>query len=188
MLTSGLGRVASAKALVPDPIRAIQAKILGAVVFSTACTIVVFNQPGGNLMSEENKALVRRWFDEVWNKGRAEAIDELFAENGIAHGLSDDPANPIKGPSNFRPFHTTFREAFPNMMIVVEDMVAEGDKVAARCSVRGRHEGNFMGCAATQSPVEFSGITIVRIYNGKIVEAWNNFDFMVLHKQVGLIA
>ena len=138
-------------------------------------------------MSEENKALVRRWFQEVWNNGRADAIDEMFDENGIAHGLSDDPSNPIKGPENFRPFHTLFREAFPNMMIVIEDMVAEGDKVAARCSVQGKHEGDFRGLAATQSPVYFTGMTIVRIANGKIVEAWNNFDFMSMHKQIGLV-
>lgn len=139
-------------------------------------------------MSEENKALLRRWFDEVWNKGRADAIEEMFDEYGIAHGLSDDPSNPIRGPQNFRPFHTTFREAFPNMVIVIEDMIAEGDKVAARCSVRGRHEGDFLEKAATQSPVEFTGIAIVRIANGKIVEAWNNFDFMTLHRQVGLLS
>ena len=138
-------------------------------------------------MSEENKELVRRWFEEVWNRGRAEAIHEMFDEYGVAHGLSTDPAKPITGPSQFRPFHTLFREAFPNMLIVVEDMVAEGDKVAARCSVRAKHEGDFMGRAATQAPVEFTGMTIVRIDNGKIVEAWNNFDFQTLHKQVGLI-
>lgn len=138
-------------------------------------------------MSEANKELIRRWFEEVWNQGRADAIDEMFDENGVAHGLSDDPANPIKGPTAFRPFHNLFREAFPNMMIVVEDVIAEDDKVAARCSVRAQHEGDFLGKAATQSPVEFTGIAIVRIYNGKIVEAWNNFDFMTLHKQVGLL-
>jgi steroid delta-isomerase-like uncharacterized protein len=138
-------------------------------------------------MSEENKQLVRRWFEEVWNKGRADAIEELFDENGVAHGLSDDPSQPITGPREFRPFHTLFRDAFPNMMIVVEDTIAEGDKVVARCSIRAKHEGEFMGRAASQAPVEFTGIAIVRIENGKIVEAWNNFDFMRLHKQVGLL-
>lgn len=138
-------------------------------------------------MSEENKAIIRRWFEEVWNNGRADAIDEMFDANGIAHGLSDDPANPIKGPENFRPFHTLFREAFPNMTIVVEDTIAEGDKVAARCSVRANHEGDFLGQEATKAPVDFTGIAIVRISNGKIVEAWNNFDFMTLHRQVGLL-
>jgi steroid delta-isomerase-like uncharacterized protein len=136
-------------------------------------------------MSEENKAVLRRWFDEVWNNGRAEAIEELFDENGIAHGLSDDSSNPIRGPRDFRPFYEAFRQGFPNLKVVIEDMVAEGDKVAARCSVRGSHEGDFLGRAATQSPVEITGITIVRIDNGKIVEAWNNFDFMTLYKQVG---
>ena len=136
-------------------------------------------------MSEENKELVRRWFDEVWNKGRADAIEEMFAANGIAHGLSDDPSQPIRGPRDYRPFYEVFRQAFPNLVIEIEDMVAEGDKVAARCSVRGKHEGEFLGRAATQAPVEISGITIVRIDNGKIVEAWNNFDFMTLYRQVG---
>ena len=136
-------------------------------------------------MSEANKELIRRWFEEVWNKGRAEAIEEMFDENGIAHGLSDDPANPIKGPSGYRPFYDGLRQAFPNIVVIVEDMVAEGDKVAARCSVRAKHEGEFLGRAATQAPVEFTGITIVRIDNGKIVEAWNNFDFMTMYKQVG---
>lgn len=138
-------------------------------------------------MSEENKELLRRWFEEVWNKGRGDAIEEMFAPDGIAHGLSDDPANPIRGPRDFRPFYEVFRQAFPNMMIVIEDMIAEGDKVAARCSVRGKHEGEFMGRAATQAPVEFTGITIVRIDKGKIVEAWNNFDFMSMHQQLGAL-
>ena len=138
-------------------------------------------------MSEENKAVLRRWFDEVWNKGRSEVIEELFDEYGIAHGLSDDPAHPIRGPKDYRPFYEVFRQGFPNLMIEIEDMVAEGDKVAARCSVRGQHEGDFMGRAATQAPVEITGITIVRIENGKIVEAWNNFDFMRLYKQCGLL-
>ena len=88
-------------------------------------------------MSEENKALMRRWFEEVWNKGRAEAIPEMVADEGIAHGLSDDPASPLRGPAGFLPFHTQFREAFPNIEVVVEDQLAEGDLVATRWQ-RGR--------------------------------------------------
>lgn len=137
-------------------------------------------------MSEENKAVVRRWFDEVWNQGRSEVIEELFDEYGIAHGLADDPAHPITGPRDYRPFYDVFRQAFPNIEIVIEDMIAEDDKVAARCSVRGKHEGEFRGIAPTQAPVEITGMTIVRVANGKIVEAWNNFDFMNLYKQCGI--
>ncbi len=138
-------------------------------------------------MSEENKALMRRWFEEVWNKGRAEALPEMFADAGIAHGLSDDPANPLRGPAGFVPFHAQFREAFPNIEVVVEDQIAEGDRVATRCSVRGKHTGDSLGLAATQSPVDFTGITITRIKDGKIVEAWNNFDFMKMYRQLGAI-
>ena len=136
---------------------------------------------------EANKELIRRWFEEVWNKGRAEAIPEMFAEDGIAHGLSDDPVSPLKGPGGFLPFHGQFRGAFPNIEVVVEDQIAEGDLVATRCSVRGKHAGDHLGFAATNSPVAFSGMTITRIKKGKIVEAWNNFDFMTMYRQLGAI-
>ena len=136
---------------------------------------------------EQNKAVIRRWFEEVWNKGRADAIPELFADEGVAHGLSDDAANPLRGPAGFLPFHAQFREAFPNIEVVVEDQIAEGDLVATRCSVRGKHTGHSLGFAATQAPVEFTGVTITRIKDGKIVEAWNNFDFMKMYRQLGTI-
>jgi steroid delta-isomerase-like uncharacterized protein len=135
---------------------------------------------------EANKALMRRWFEEVWNRGRADAIPEMFAEDGIAHGLSDDVDAPLKGPNGFLPFHGQFREAFPNIEVVVEDQIAEGDLVATRCSVRGKHQGDSLGFAATNSPVDFTGVTITRIRDGKIVEAWNNFDFARMYRQLGL--
>ena len=136
---------------------------------------------------EANKALMRRWFDEVWNKGRAEAIGEMFAADGVAHGLSDEPGKTLKGPPDFMPFHGVFRGAFPDIEVVVEDSIAEGDKVAVRCSVRGRHAGDHLGVAASNAPVEFTGMVIARIMNGKIVEAWNNFDFLAMNKQIGII-
>jgi steroid delta-isomerase-like uncharacterized protein len=136
---------------------------------------------------EANKALIRRWFEEVWNQGRADAIPEMFSEDGIAHGLSDDVNAPMKGPGGFLPFHGQFRGAFPGIEVVVEDQVAEGDLVATRCSVRGKHEGDSLGFAATNAPVEFTGMTITRIRDGKIVEAWNNFDFMKMYRQLGAI-
>ena len=136
---------------------------------------------------EANKALLRRWFDEVWNKGRVEAIAEMFAADGVAHGLSDEPGKTMKGPDGFRPFHGRFRGAFPDIEVVVEDTIAEGDLVAARCSVRGKHTGDHLGVAASNAPVEFTGMAIVRIRDGKIVEAWNNFDFFAMNRQIGVI-
>jgi steroid delta-isomerase-like uncharacterized protein len=137
--------------------------------------------------TSDNAALVRRWFEEVWNRGREEAIDELFDEGGVAHGLADQSGAPLRGAAGFKPFFRRFREAFPELEVVVEETVSEGDKVAARCTVRGRHRGDTLGFRATDSPVEFTGMTIARVRGGKIVEAWNNFDFMSMFRQLGAL-
>ena len=102
-------------------------------------------------MSEENKALVRRWFEEVWNKKRPEAIDEMMAPDVLCYGLSDDPSKIMKGPDEFKPFHEIFRSAFPDLHVTVEDVIAEGDKVAVRCSVSGKHSGDQLGIAASNA-------------------------------------
>jgi steroid delta-isomerase-like uncharacterized protein len=137
--------------------------------------------------ASDNVALVRRWFEEVWNKGRAEAIEEMFDEEGVAHGLADETGEPLRGPANFRAFYGKFREAFPGVEVSVDDAISEGDRVAARCTVRGRHEGDSLGFAATKQPVEFTGMTFARVRGGKIVEAWNNFDFMSMFQQLGAL-
>lgn len=133
------------------------------------------------------KAIVRRWFEEVWNKGREEAIDEMFAEDGIAYGLADETGEPLRGASGFKPFFRNFRDAFPDIEVIVEDAIAEGDKVAARCRVRATHAGEGLGFAATQRPMEITGMTFARVRDGKIVEAWNNFDFMGMFQQLGTL-
>jgi steroid delta-isomerase-like uncharacterized protein len=136
---------------------------------------------------EENKRLLHRWFEEVWNKGRADAIEEMFAEDGIAHGLADETGAPLRGTASFREFHKKFRGAFPDIVVTVEDTIAEGDKIAGRCSVRAVHAGDHLGFAATQKPMEITGLTMARIKDGKIVEAWNNFDFMSMFRQLGAL-
>ena len=138
-------------------------------------------------MLEENRALIHRWFEEVWNKGRADAIDEMFADDGIAHGLADESGSPLRGPAAFREYHQKFRNAFPDVVVTVEDTIAEGDRVAARCTVRGKHAGDSLGFAATHRPMEITGISIVRVRDGKIIEGWNNFDFMRMMQQLGAI-
>ncbi len=134
----------------------------------------------------ESGSVMRRWFEEVWNKGREEAIDEMFAAEGVAHGLVDENGEELRGPAGFKPFFRRFREAFPDIQVTVEDCICEGDKAAARCSVRGTHGGDALGVAATNNAVEFDGLCIIRVRDGKIVEAWNNFDFARLNQQIGL--
>ena len=87
-------------------------------------------------MSEANKALVRRWFEEVWNQGREKTIDELFAADGVAHGLGDTEAD-TRGPEGFKPFFRNLRGSFPDLHMTVEDAIAEGDKVTVRLLVKG---------------------------------------------------
>ena len=138
-------------------------------------------------MSEQNKALIQRWFEEVWNQGNENVIDELLAEDGVIHGLVDASGNPVRGLEAFHEFHRQFRGAFPDINVSVDDIIAEGDRVVARCSVRGRHTGKELGFEATNAPVEFGGVAIVRIKDGKIVEAWNHFDFLEMRTQLGVL-
>ena len=138
-------------------------------------------------MSERNKALIQRWFEEVWNQGNEKVIDELLAEDAVIHGLVDASGNPVRGLEAFHEFHAQFRGAFPDINVSVDDIISEGDRVVARCSVRGRHTGEALGFEATNTPVEFGGVAIVRIKDGKIVEAWNHFDFLEMNKQLGVL-
>lgn len=135
----------------------------------------------------ESVEVLRRWFEEVWNQGREEAIDEMFAEEGIAHGLVDENGQELRGPAGFKPFFSRFRDAFPDIQIVIEDCISEGDKATARCTVRANHTGVGLGVPATNNAVEFTGISIVRVQDGRIIEAWNNFDFLSLNRQIGVL-
>jgi predicted ester cyclase len=93
----------------------------------------------------------------------------------------------LRGPEGFKPFFRRFRDAFPDIQIVIEDCIAEGDKATARCTVKAKHTGEGLGVAATNNPIEFTGICIVRVQDGKIAEAWNNFDFLSLNQQIGVL-
>src|SRR5688572_9778699 len=104
-------------------------------------------------MSAENKTVIRRWFDEVWNQGRVESIDELLAADGVVHGLGDGS---MTGPAAFRAFQASYRDALPDVAITIEDLVAEGDMVAFRWSATGTHRGSGMGIAPTDRAVRFS--------------------------------
>ena len=134
-------------------------------------------------MSAQNKALVRRWFEQVWNKGRVEAIDELLADRSIVHGLGED----MRGPSAFKPFHAAYRDAFPDLVLHIEHLVAEDDLVAVHWSAKATHSGGGLGFAATGRPVKFDGMAVVRVEGNKLVEGWNSFDRLGLMQQIGVV-
>jgi predicted ester cyclase len=134
-------------------------------------------------MSAENKALVVRWFEEVWNQRRAAAIDEMFAAGGVVHGLGPD----MHGADGFKVFHATFLEAFPNLRVKIDDMIAEGDQVAYRLTADVVHGGGSLGFAATNRSARFTGMGIARIQDGKIVEGWNLLDQLGMLTQLGVV-
>lgn len=129
-------------------------------------------------------AVVREWFREVWDEGREEAIDRLMAPDARVHGLSPQG---IQGPEAFKPYFRTMRAALGDLEVKVVQTVVEGDRVAAHCHVIARHVGDALGGAATNRPVDFYGITIARVRDGRIVEGWNCFDFLSMYQQLGWV-
>jgi steroid delta-isomerase-like uncharacterized protein len=130
--------------------------------------------------------VARTWFNEVWNNGSEQAIDRLMAPNAAFHGLTPPGEAPIVGPAGFKPFFRRFREAFPDIHIDIDQLVCQDDRVALHCTVTGTHRGGALGVAPTNRPMKFTGMGMARIVDGKIVEAWNAFDFGVMYKQLGI--
>jgi len=133
---------------------------------------------------EQNVALAKRWFQEVWNEGRVETVYELFSAEGIAHGQEGAEAE-LRGPEQFEAFVRKIRGAFPDIAITVEDVFGDGDKVALRWSATMTHSGNTLGVPASGRKVQSRGITMVRFADGKVVEGWDNWDELGMMKQIG---
>ena len=136
-------------------------------------------------MSTENKAIVRRYFEEAWNQRKPELIDELVAVNAVHH----DPANPGlgPGPKGQKELLAKYTSAFPDTRFTIDSVIAEGDMVALRWSVRGTHQGELEGIAATKRQVSLTGILMAQIANGKIAETWTNWDTLGMLQQLGVV-
>ena len=136
-------------------------------------------------MATESETVVRRWFAEVWNSRDLDRIQELWAPNGIAHGLAEGGADDVHGPEEFRAFIERMLGEFDDFHIQVEDVITDGDKVAARWVARGRYRGAALAPGAPGGqPVRMTGMTMARVANGQIVEGWNNFDFATMSAQL----
>jgi steroid delta-isomerase-like uncharacterized protein len=110
---------------------------------------------------EENKAFVQRYVEEPWNKGNVDALDELCGPNFSLRGQGVEP---------FKAVIASFRKSFPDLHFTVEEMIAEGDKVAYRWTARGTHQAEYAGIAPTGKTITTTGITIIRIVDGQVVE------------------
>jgi steroid delta-isomerase-like uncharacterized protein len=136
-------------------------------------------------MSDANKNVVRRLFEEVWSKGNLSVADELFAPSYTHH----DPSTPDvgRGPESEKLRATLYRTAFPDLRLTIEDLIAEGETVMARWSCRGTHKGALGGIAPTGKQFTISGISIARFASGKMVEGWINWDALGLMQQLGVV-
>jgi len=137
------------------------------------------------MSAKDLKALDRHFFEE-WNKGKAaamKALDETCATNIVWHDVTGEDIRGLKG---FKKSMDEFFNAFPDQHFAVDDMIAEGDKVAVRYKITGTHKGEFMGIPPTNKKITLTAIEIDRIVGGKFVEGWISFDTLGMMQQLGL--
>src|SRR3712207_4735887 len=140
------------------------------------------------MSAEENKAIVQRLTDEVFNENNWDALNEIIASDFVDHAAHPDQD---PGPESFKQNLINVREAFPDYHTTNEDLIAEGDKVVARWTARGTHQGKFIGVEGEVPPtgdqVTVSGTTTYKVANGKLVEQWAHWDHLGMLQQLGSI-
>lgn len=132
----------------------------------------------------QNKALVARFYDEVWDKGNLEVAHEVFVDDYVRHDLR--PSQALPGPAGQAKIAEDFRRAFPDLRFVVDLLLGDGDLVAARWTATGTHTGPWGSLDPTGNPATFSGVNIFRFDEGKVVEIWNHRDDLGLMTQLGV--
>jgi len=135
-------------------------------------------------MSEDRKALVRRSWEEAYNDKNLDTIEEVYAPDFVWH----EPDQEIRGYEQGKQFASTFFEAFPDLSITVDDVLAEGDQVVIRYTFRGTHQGETEDFGPpTGRQIVLEGITIHRFEGDKIVETWERYDNLRVLQQLGLV-
>ena len=134
-------------------------------------------------MGVEQKALVKRFYEEVWNRGNVEVTSEVFAEDYVRHDLR--PAQALPGPTGQAKIAADFRAAFPDLRMGLDLILGDGDLVAARWTTEGTNNGPWGGRPPTGKRASFSGVNIFRFRGRKVVELWNHRDDLGLMQQLG---
>ena len=135
------------------------------------------------MTADQNVALAKRWFDEVWNQRRTDTVYELMHPTGIGVG-QDLPGVTITSHQDFLDLHKRMMDAFPDLKISADDIIGAGDKVVVRWSAVATHAGDSLGVPATNRTVRFNGISIQQYENGKLVRGWDNWDQLGLQQQL----
>jgi steroid delta-isomerase-like uncharacterized protein len=137
----------------------------------------------GSTLQEQNKAIAKRAFEEILSRGRYELADQLYAKDFVNHGLHSN-ASLEEDQTALKGWH----EAFPDVVVVPEKLIAEDDLVTIYWTARGTNTGTGNGLPATGKKMELAGITIWRIVDGKIKEEWSAFDQLSMMRQLGLLS
>ena len=135
------------------------------------------------MSTEDNKALVRRFYEDVFYRRNLALVDELCSTTHVFH----NPPTTLHGREEFKQLLSVYLTAFPDARFTVEDEIAEGEKVTSRYTFRGTHQGELMGMPPTGKQVTVTGIIINRIAGGQSVEGWLNFDALGLLQQIGAL-
>lgn len=130
-------------------------------------------------------AVMRRWFEEVWNARRTEMIEAYLAPDGILHNVEQAGVD-ARGPEAFRGFHRRILDAFPDIRFTLHEVIESGPLVAARWSATLTHEGHGLGVPPTGSHFTLTGLAMARVENGQVVESWDEWDRMSLARACGL--
>ena len=133
------------------------------------------------MLTDDNKALVQRFYEEIINQKNLAALNQFVAPNAVNHTV---PAGFPQGPDQFISMHLN---AFPDAQATVEDLLADGDKVVARVTYHATHQGALRSISPTGKPITVMGINIFRIENGKIVEHWGLADRVNALRQLGVV-
>lgn len=136
------------------------------------------------MSNDDNKEIARRFFEEAFSEGKLELLDELLAADYVDHNA---PLGTPPGVEGIRYLLTTFRTAFPDVRFTVQDQISEGDKVVTRYIFQGTHQGMLFGIPPTGQAVAFPGISIYRMQDGKMQEAWVNYDALGMMQQLGVV-
>lgn len=133
-------------------------------------------------MSKQDNIAAQQKFGQAVNSGKLDAIKDVMASSVVDHDPAPDQGS---GPEGFIQFFTTFREAFPDLNVTVEQMVADDDNVAIAYTITGTHQGEFMNVPATNRRIKARGVQIARFEDGQIVERWGSSDQLGILQQIG---
>jgi steroid delta-isomerase-like uncharacterized protein len=138
------------------------------------------------MQSQDPKGLVRRYFEQIWDQGNLDVVDQLFSPDFVRHGPALEGSE-IRGLEGLKQLVRMYRGSFPDLKVPIDDQVAEGNLVVTRWTAHGSHKGELMGAAPTGKTADVPGVLIDRVAGGKIAEEWASYDALNMLQTLGIV-